>query len=795
MHIQHLSRWLIAASAIAVAAPSWAAPAAPATAAAPAADQPVVDPAATPADAAQLDTNPADITVTATRRVERLQSVPLAVTAISGDEFQRTNLRGPGDLQFLSPSVQLSIVGGNGIYLRGAGINSQNAGTEQSVGLVVDGVVIGFVDDIGGDLTDSARIEVLRGPQGTQFGKNASAGVVSVTTVRPTFDAFHLDAHASYGEHNDTNNSLKANIPVTSNLALRVTGLYQDRSGVFPNVVRGNKQGEVTQYGGRVKLLWEPTDKLSVFLSADYRHEERQPNFIQSYRNVGQGYRQNGVLYAPPGLGNIQVGIVPGSDNVDVGESLPGDRRTRTGGVSGEINYSLGDFTLTSVTAYRAINRIFHSPFGSGVQAALYGTTSYIGDQVSQEIRLTSPNEGLLTYVAGLYYYDRETHGSNLSVGQLFGYAGAVYGAGATVAASGGRVDTTNGNKSYAAFLDGAVNISEKFKLLGGIRYTYDKVEATSATVVLPGIFPTPNTTVKPTDAARFNKDAISWRAGAQYFFTPDIQTYFTFAHGYKGPVADTSNAVIREVLPETVDDYELGFKSSWFNRKLTVNLTLFSEKFKNFQTTVLNTTIFPLGFVLGNAGGERTRGVELESTVAPSRHVNFTGGLTYLDPKFTDFRAACYSSAAPIPIATTTDPNGVGGCFRIPGSTASFTQAAGSVLNNASKWSYKIAGNYNVNLTDAFAFDANATYVWRSKFRTSGYDPNTVNRAYGTMALNAGIGAPDGRWRVGLYARNLFDKFFTAAIQANSYDNGGYTNVLNIEAVRTIGAVLDFKI
>lgn len=735
-----------------------------------------------------------EITVTATRRAERLQSVPLAVTAISGQDFEKTGLRGPGDLQFLSPSVQLSIVGGNGIYLRGAGINSQNAGTEQSVGMVIDGVVIGFVDDIGGDLTDAERIEVLRGPQGTQFGKNASAGVISITTRAPQFDKYSLNAHASFGEHRDSNNSLKVNIPITSNLATRMSLFYQNRDGVFPDVVRNNKQGDVSQWGGRIKVLWQPSDALTVTLTGDYRDEKRQPNFIQSYRNAGTGYTVNGVRYGVPGLGNLQAGIVPSATNVEIGEAQPADRRTRTGGGAAQLDYDLGGFTLTSLTAFRRMDRLYHSPYGSGVQPALYGTTSYIGNQVSQEFRLTSPAGKKLTYIAGLYYYNRATHGGALSVGDLYGLATATYGAGAQIAANGGRIDTTNDNTSYAAFLDGSYALTSHLKVLGGVRYTDDKVGASANTVALPGVYVQPGTTVKPSDSASFSNDAISWRGGLQYTFTPDVMLYATAARGYKGPVADTSTAVIGRVKPEYVRSYEVGLKSSWFDRKLLFNVTLFDQKFTDFQTTVLNTTVLPFGFVLGNAGGEKTRGVELETQVAPVANLHLSGGVTYLDAKFTDFRASCYSSAAPIPMPTTTNADGTGGCYTIPGTTTRFTQAAGSPLNNASKWSYKLSADYKVNIGQNYAFDASTTWVWRSNFRTNGYDPNTVVPGYGTLALNAGIGAADGRWRLGFFARNLLNKYFISAIQSNSYDNGGYTNVLNIEAVRTVGAAFDFK-
>jgi len=749
---------------------------------------------AAPVEAADAGLVGNEILITATRRSDKLQSVPLAVTAIGGDTFTKLNLKGPGDLTQLSPSVQLSIVGGNGVYIRGAGINSQNSGTEQSVGMVVDGVVIGFVDDISGDLSDLDHIEVLRGPQGTQFGKNASAGLVSILTAKPVLHDFGLKAHLSYGEHDDTIGSVAANIPIGDTAALRLVGSYLNRDGVYPNILRHEKEGTRNQRGGRARLLWEPDDKLQVLLNGDFRYEHAQPNFIQAYRNIGIGFVRNGVTYAPGGLGVIAAGVTPSPTNVQIAETADAYRNTKSGGTSLEANYRLGDYMLTSLSAFRFIDRHYATPIGSSPQPGTYSYNDYTGHQISQELRVTSPADKPLQFVAGLYYYNRLNHSGLLSIGGLYGQAAAVYGPGVQVAQNGGRILTMNKNESVAAFVDGTFHVTEKLKLIGGLRYTHDHVAATSFTQQIAGVPPFPGASVKPSDAANASKNAPSYRAGLQYSYSPDLMAYATYAHGYKGPAEDTTNAIIRAILPETVNSMEFGVKSSFFRHKLFLNLTVFNERFRNFQTTVLNTNIVPVAQVLGNAGSQRTRGVEFEMTAKPLRDLTFSSAFTYLDAKYTDFKAPCYQRFAPIPQPTTTDPNAIGACYTLPGTSTSFVQAAGARLNNSSKFTYQLNLAYSHAVTAALTGDLSINYVHRSSFRTVGYDPNTLVRPYGLANVNLGIGNPAKGWRVGIFARNLFDKFFVSAIQANGNDPGGYTNILNVEARRTIGVTLDYK-
>jgi iron complex outermembrane receptor protein len=243
-----------------------------------------------PADEPQAqatDSSLAEIVVTGGLRRQRLQDTPQAVAVTSAQEFEDSGFKEPRELQFLSPSITVSQQGGNGIYIRGSGTASQNSGTEQSVGMVIDGVLMGFVDDIGGDISDLDHIEVYRGPQGTQFAKNATAGVVSVSTKRPEIGVSSMKGHVTFGEHYDTSDNITVNVPINDTMAARFTGSYQHREGVFDNVVRNEKEGLREQMGLKAKFLWSPKERTNVYISTDYRKELQSPNFPQAWRYCG----------------------------------------------------------------------------------------------------------------------------------------------------------------------------------------------------------------------------------------------------------------------------------------------------------------------------------------------------------------------------------------------------------------------------------------------------------------------------------------------------------------------------
>lgn len=728
-----------------------------------------------------------DIIVTATRREARLQDVPISVQAISADELAKSSYKNPTDIQYLSPSVQVSASGGIGFTVRGVGTNSFNAATEQTVGLVVDGVVYGFVDDIGGDLSDTSRIEVLKGPQGTQFGKNASAGVINITTERPTTDRLYGVGHVAYGTHNDTNVSARVNVPISSTLAGMLVGSFQNRDGYSYNPVKDKKEGDFDQYGVKGKLKWDPTSDFDAYLSLDYRRSRITPNFLSTYRTLGIG-----TATVEPGFGILEYGIVPGNKNTQTGISSDSFRTTRTGGASLELNYHLSDFTLTSVTAYRKLDRDAYATLGGTPIVYAEGPSTERDNQFSQELRLTSPTGQLIEFVGGAYYYRRHSLVHGLLAGPFGGLAALLHGPGARISFSGGQDNSRYTVDSVAGYGDGTVNVTDKLHIILGGRVTYDKSSATLTTTPIAGVFPLGPAINGPGAAGVHNTD-FSWRGGLKYDFSPEAMVYATASRGYKGPLAiAVAGSGARVVKPETVRSYEAGIKTTLLDRRLLLNVSIYREKFRNFQTSVLDTTLAPPSFVLGNAGGLKSQGVEVELSAKPTTSLTLTANGAYQDAKFTDFRASCYSAFEPSGLPLTTDPNGRQACYSIPGTSISYIQAAGDPIPNASKWNLTLGATYNKPISDTLAIDAGANYLYRSHFYTNGVDPNTRIAGYGIVNVNIGIGMRDDSWRIGVFARNLLDKYYISAIETGIFDTGGLVNVLNPEAKRTVGVMLD---
>jgi iron complex outermembrane receptor protein len=752
-----------------------------------------------------------EVVVTGSLRSQRLQDAPVAVTAVPATEFINSGLKDPRELQFLSPSIQVSIQGANAIYIRGSGTNSQSGGTEQSVGMVIDGVLMGFVDDIGGDISDLDHFEVYRGPQGTQFAKNASAGVVSMMTKKPKIGVYEGNVNLSYGEHNDTSDSGTVNVPINDTMAARFTASFQHRDGVFPNVELHQNQGGREAKGIKGKFFWEPNDKLTVFVSADTRLQYDKPNFPQAWGACGPTplttpfLNYTGTKTVGLCNGALAAGITPSPTNDVIVEQDDAFRHTAAGGASVEVDYQLGDFKVTSLSAWRYMDRNFHGPSGSGIVTNGFLNNKYDGDQISEELRLISPAEKKLTYVAGIFLYDRDTTTLSLGTGPAYGQARFEYPNVPNVAIGNGLSHTHNVNKSYAAYTDGSFHFTDKLQLNAGFRVTRDDIGASLFITQVPGTYTSitngvPNLSATPTfiinnggpnyRTLKTPATGLTWRIGPQYFVTPDLQFYATLAHGYKGPVIDTSlSPVFDAIKPEEVTMYEAGMKSSWLDHRLTANITLFYQHFINYQVSVLNQTVTPNVFQLGNAGGMLSQGGEFEFTARPVSDWLLSASLSVNDAHYLHFLTSCWNAAEPIKQVT----SGINGCFNhtsIPGS-ASSADAFDTPLINASKYTYRLGATYTHTMANEMIVDAGATWTWRSQWLSAPMDYYIANPGYGILGFTGGVTTKDGKYRAGFFVRNALDTFFLAGRQAN---NGGFTNVLNPEAVRTAGVVFTGK-
>src|SRR5579859_6724125 len=243
-----------------------------------------------------------EIVVTATRRAERLQEVPVAVTAVSGEAIKQSGFRTLSDIQFLVPSLQFNSFNGGGFQIRGIGTQSFDYGSDQTVGIMIDDVVQGIPRDPGlNSLTDIDHVEILRGPQGTLFGKNTSAGVITIVTKKPVMDVWQADGHFTYGSGNETVNQLNANIPLAPTLAARASFYLQHRDGFVHDPQDGADLDGTNDMGFRGKLLWQPSDDLDVYLIGSYERTRDTKN-AQTFRTYGPGPAHVTGYYVPLGI-------------------------------------------------------------------------------------------------------------------------------------------------------------------------------------------------------------------------------------------------------------------------------------------------------------------------------------------------------------------------------------------------------------------------------------------------------------------------------------------------------------
>ncbi|WP_165799691.1 TonB-dependent receptor [Sphingomonas oleivorans] len=746
------------------------------------------DAVASPTEAAPAEPEAAaqEIIVTGQRRSQRLQDVPASITAVSSEAINNSGFTRPEDLQRVAPSLSFNPSQGAGFQIRGVGSQGVDYNLEKAVATVVDDVVQGTPRNIGiNTLSDIERVEVLRGPQGTLFGKNASGGVVFVVTQKPRLGETEVIGRYRYGSYDEILLDNTVNVPVAENLAFRATGIYQRRDGTSRNRFNGQRATGYRDYALKGKLLWEPVPDLEAYIIADY----------QNHRNTGLGYLNVHRRLVPyTGAANTidlaQVlggyGITPSSTTEQFAQDTHPFATVKSEGIQANISYHLGDYTLTSVTAYKHQKNYSQSDLDyTSLPIFSYNRNFLTADQISQEIRLNSPTGGFLDYVVGVYFFDLDVHAEERQGGTFFR---TDLPPGTLLSPVGGVGNYRAKSRSYAAFGQANLHLTDQFTAILGGRYTHDRVFASFRTSADPNFTLLPQTVLFAPAALSDEQDDFSGKVTVQYEPSRSFMIYATASQGYKAPAIATIRGNVRKVEPETVTNYEIGVKSQLFDRALTLNVTAFTQKFKNFQTQTV--TQFPdgsLSIVLANAGGLRSRGIEADSQLRLSRNFSLNGSVAYTPTKYTDFLTSCYAGQ---PLNPSPGP----GCYIAPGTTTRVHQAAGKPLIYAPKYAYTVGGDYSVPLGD-HSIDANVVYTWRSRTYTVAGDPFTIVPSYGLFNGNVSFGAEDDSWRVGLYFRNLFDKFYVARINRSVFAAPGtLVHTPAIDAHRTIGGQVSFR-
>jgi iron complex outermembrane recepter protein len=602
------------------------------------------------------------VIVTAQKREENLQKVPAAVSVLSAAAIANANAVNIEGITTLIPSLTFNKGGttlNSSLFLRGVGTINFSIAAEPSVAFVLDGVVMARAGEAFGDLYDLQRMEVLRGPQGTLFGKNASAGVVNVVSKKAG-DVFALEGEASFFTKEEYKAKVAMDLPLGERARSRVTAFVADYDGNITNRFSATNNGTGTskingysRWGVRAVTDFDITDRLALTVIADYREADDDccasvviaPPATQALRN-----QLPGVTFA--GLGTREV-----NQDFTVGT------KEEAWGISAQADYELGEFTLTSITAYRswANTELREGDFRS--RPALYVGNAYAGiddfgpqdsSTFSQEFRLTSPSGGKLEYTLGAYYYKAENERTfRRNVLRCETTTLAVDSSGLAPCAAGASTflntfsQSTFGSEStnYAVFGNGSFDITDKLSLIAGLRYTKDELSffhnrTTPAPFAgITGLTNLPSGYVGDTDDTN-----VSGKVGVQYVVSDNIDTYATYTTGYKGPAYNVFFNMGETARPpieaETAESTELGLKGRWWDGRVVANLAWYHAEYENFQANspdILNNLVVSR---LTNAGNVSTEGWELDFAVRPITGLRISGGLALTEAQIDQFKA-----------------------------------------------------------------------------------------------------------------------------------------------------------
>lgn len=703
-----------------------------------------------------------EVVVTAQKREQSMQDVPISVAAVSGAELDARSINEIADLSKVVAGFSFgdgTSDAGKNILVRGVGTQTFSRGVEQSVGTVVDGVVASSVASSLLDMSDVARIEVLRGPQGMLFGKNASAGMLNIVTRNPTSE-FEAGIGASYADANEIKLNGYVSGPLFGDSVQGRLSLYSNqRDAIIENDYPGGEDyNDRDEWGGRGKLLIQASDNLDVLLAMV--HAERDHNCCIAPSR----------LVAPGSIADT-LNIPSGDENDKITENDTSPGSTELDQYSAELNYLLGDLTLTSITAYTETG-ISANARGDGLPRSVIPTNLGTSDieQFTQELRITSPGGETIDYVAGLYYYNKD-------MSREFDRTIDFYGLGLVpvpgVVTSTLINDFTFSNESYAAFGQATWNSTDRFRLSLGLRYNHEKVEVKQVIANLPGTIP--EAPAGQSDAEETDSD-LSYRMIAEFDIAEDAMVYASAARGYKGPGANTlaSGASTPKPIvdPEIPYAYELGIKSQWLDNRLRLNAALFHTTFEDFQTSVSDGQVPPT-FFLDNAGELETQGVELEVSAQPSENLTLMGSMAYIDAEFTDYEgAACYP-----------------GQSLAQGCVDGVQDLTGKDMPNSPDLTVSLTARYFAAF-DSMPFDGfiQGSYFYQDEVQ---YDtrngPDSIGDSYNTVDGAIGIEARNGSYNLQLFVKNLTDEFYVSG-QTAINATGSSTHFLPYEYQRRVG-------
>lgn len=744
-----------------------------------------------------------EVVVSSRRRIEKVQDVPIAISVITGKQAEQTGAFNVNRIKELVPSVQLysSNPRNTGINIRSLGspFGLTNDGIDPGVGFYVDGVYYARPAATTLDFIDVEQIEVLRGPQGSLFGKNTTSGAFNITTRKPSFTS-GADFEVSYGNYS----FLQAKASVTGALGKKVAGRLSfsgtQRDGLVDNIATGRATNTLNNQGIRGQLLWTPTVNTNVILAADIT-TQRPDGYAQVIAGVAPtqraAYRQFDAIIADL---NYQL---PSQNAFDrkIDQDTPWRSNQDMGGISLNIDTKIGGGTLTSTTAWRFWNwdpsndRDF-----TGLQVLAKSQNPTRQTQITQEVRYAGQLTSKISGVAGVFFIDQtsQTDGTEESGNAQWRFAqsstSALWKTPGLFEGYGIKTDANIRASSAAVFGQIDWAITDRLHVLPGLRYNFDKKDAHYARTTYGGLQTTDPALLalkkqvysdQAFDSAIDNTD-FSGNITVTFKANDKINAYGTYAKSYKpvgvnvaGLPTNSAGAPLLElavIKPEKVNHYEVGVKTSPFKNSI-FNLAFFKTEIKDFQTNVQAAELGVNRGYLANADKVEVQGVELDASFVISSHLTINGAATYTDGKYVKF------TNAPLPLEET-------------GAAVSFKDVSGSALPGASRW----AGSLGGELSDNARFFGNSGKIFvaldsyaRSEFSSSpSASKYLVVQGYAIFNARLGFRASQGL-SVQFWGRNLLNKDYYEQLLPAGGNAGQYAGVLGDQ--RTYGVTLKYSL
>lgn len=701
-----------------------------------------------------------EVIVTAQKREQTIQDVPASVAAISSEMLERTNTTNFTDLGKITSGVTIN--GGqdgfgNIIRIRGVGNNSFAPAIRPAVGIFIDDIPLASTEAAFNNLADIQRIEILKGPQSTLFGKEVSAGAIALTTRRPDTAVMDGYVEGNFGNKNLQEYRIGGNLPLGDMFAVRASLYHNERDGLVDNITTGEEMGEYDKDGGRVRILFEPSDNFSAILTYEYHEStlEGSDSITQEYGNV---YALAELSRNPTGPTRLNV-LDPYDRKTD--NSNPSDREVETENIYLNVEWAINDqWALDSITSQQNwesdVRGQFLTPEGfetADTSVGPYYLNDFINqpesDSFTQEFRFSYESDNWSSIV-GAFYADTEL----ISYTPFGSTIGIIPGRFEFKAA--GLSDLTEDIKEWALFTHNIYTIQEGLELTFGLRYS--DVEKESVKGQLTGVGPiadlnSPVVPVTPwADDIPTQKDSWDEVTGTiklNYWLTDSLSIYAGWDRGFKAGGHDVCKGTEPEAIcadpfdSETADNFEVGFKGR-FNDNIIWNGAVFYQQYDDYQVEVQDEV--GIGNTILNAASAEISGVETDLQWLASENLLVEGNVSYIDARWDEFdNAEClriqYQAVKCDPETGTQD-------------------LSGKRLNYTSPWTANVSATWSDNFNNGMGWYIRGEYVYRDDvYFFPDLDPDLTADAYSLFNAQLGFTAADESWEVMLWGKNILDE------------------------------------